>query len=669
MSETNHPMSGAEGEPSPKPGRELSELTRAREERATEQDLSIAVTTLDGFFTYVSTGWARLHCYTPEEMLGKHVSMCHTGAQMTNLVAPLEERAMRSGQDAAHIRHIDKYGTTFATYLTIALQPGHGRQLPRLIRIAQPVSAHTSREARVPSEHWLEETGALIVDLDLWERVRYANQRWLAAMGYSLADLSGLRLEDITRPQHIAQWRFLLKRLAHDEDTANVITVFVTRSGREMVAEGSLSAHVDDTGLVTIRAVMHDITHRREVEREVRAQRALAEALRDIAVVLNSTLELDEVLERIVSNVGRVVEHDAAAVMLIEDGVAGVRQARGSLAQGLAGQSFSLQEAASLRYMVEAGHAAVMCQGGDMTEGGWPAAVQAAASCVGAPIRLKDQALGFLVLLGRNPGAYTTSHADRLQLFADHAATALHNALLYEEIQRMVSTLHERNADLKDFSHTVAHDLKAPLQVLIGYANLLSTDAQTELPDDVMEGLKYIEAYAYKMQSMIDNLLLFSELGSAEVTPEPVDMQVVISLVLARFYDRIQARGVKVDVAPELPPAMGYSPWVEEVFANLIDNSIKYIGEDNPNPRIRVSGRLIDGQAHYEVADNGIGIRPEDQQNLFKTFTRFHHTRASGTGLGLSIARRIVQKLQGSIGVRSELGKGTVFWVKLPAAE
>src|SRR5690606_15355857 len=240
--------------------------------------------------------------------------------------------------------------------------------------------------------------------------------------------------------------------------------------------------------------------------------------------------------------------------------------------QGLAGQSFSLQEAASLRYMVEAGHATVMCQGGDMTEGGWPAAVQAAASCVGAPIRLKDQALGFLVLLGRNPGAYTTSHADRLQLFADHAATALHNALLYEEIQRMVSTLHERNADLKDFSHTVAHDLKEPLQVLIGYANLLSTDAQTELPDDVMEGLKYIEAYAYEMQSVIDNLLLFSELGSAEVTQEPVDMQVVISLVLARFYDRIQARGVKVDVAPELPPAMGYSPWVEEVFANLIDN-------------------------------------------------------------------------------------------------
>src|SRR5690606_2025686 len=187
----------------------------------------------------------------------------------------------------------------------------HGRQLPRLIRIAQPVSAHTSREARVPSEHWLEETGALIVDLDLWERVRYANQRWLAAMGYSLADPSGLHLEDITRPQHLAQWRFLLKRLAHDEDTANVITVFVTRSGREMVAEGSLSAHVDDTGLVTIRAVMHDITHRREVEREVRAQRALAEALRDIAVVLNSTLELDEVLERIVSNVGRVDEHDA----------------------------------------------------------------------------------------------------------------------------------------------------------------------------------------------------------------------------------------------------------------------------------------------------------------------------------------------------------------------
>src|SRR5690606_6931766 len=117
----------------------------------------------------------------------------------------------------------------------------------------------------------------------------------------------------------------------------------------------------------------------------------------------------------------------------------------------------------------------------------------------------------------------------------------------------------------------------APLQVLVGYANLLSTDLKDELPEDIVESLRYIEAYAHKMKSMIDNLLLFSELGSAEVTVEPVDMQIVVSLVLARFYDRIRERGVTVEVTPELPRAMGYSPWLEEVLANLIYNSIKLI--------------------------------------------------------------------------------------------
>src|SRR5690606_28648579 len=170
------------------------------------------------------------------------------------------------------------------------------------------------------------------------------------------------------------------------------------------------------------------------------------------------------------------------------------------------------------------------------------------------------------------------------------------------------------------------------------------------------------------MKSMIDNLLLFSELGSAEVTVEPVDMQIVVSLVLARFYDRIRERGVTVEVTPELPRAMGYSPWLEEVFANLIDNSIKYMGEDNPAPRIIVWGERAGDWARFEIIDNGVGIEEADQQRLFQMFTRFHRHHADGSGLGLSIARRIVEKLGGRIGVESEPGRGTKFWIELPPA-
>ena len=406
--------------------------------------------------------------------------------------------------------------------------------------------------------------------------------------------------------------------------------------------------------------------HRHRVEREVRAQRTLAQTLRDIAVLLNSTLDLEQVLDRIMESVGRVVEHDAAILMLAEDGQARVVRASGADNPARMGQTFSMNEVPGLRRMIETGQAAI--QSGHNGQVAWLSQQARLQSMLAAPLRLNGRVLGLVVLLAAQPGRYSTPHAERLQLFADHAATALHNALLYDELQHTVSTLHERNADLKAFSHTVAHDLKAPLQVLVGYANLLSTDLKDELPEDIVESLRYIEAYAHKMKSMIDNLLLFSELGSAEVTVEPVDMQIVVSLVLARFYDRIRERGVTVEVTPELPRAMGYSPWLEEVFANLIDNSIKYMGEDNPAPRIIVWGERAGDWARFEIIDNGVGIEEADQQRLFQMFTRFHRHHADGSGLGLSIARRIVEKLGGRIGVESEPGRGTKFWIELPPA-
>lgn len=666
MPETNQPTSGARGGSMQSPGRDVSDSYHTPRVRQ-EPELGIAITTLDGFFTFVNDTWADLHQYMPAEMLGRHLSMCHTGMQMSNMVAPLDEQAVKRGSASEYIRHIDKYGNTFSTYLTVTLQPGRGRQLPRLIRVARPVDDRRVKGTGELSVNWLEETGALILDIGAEGRIRYANQRCLDVLGYRHRQIERLRLADVTRPDHSDQWRVLLDRLRHEGDSANVITVLVTRSGREVVVEGSLSVHIDDTGEVAVRAIMHDITHRSHVEKEVRARRALAQALRDIAVVLNSTLDLSEVLTRTLDNVGGIVEHDAAAVMLVDEGIARVVRARGLNLVELQECEYSVEDTPGLARIVETGQAItpddehdgqVFCLPHD----------QQLHSCLTAPIRLKDHLIGFLVLMSYTPNLYTAAHVERMQLFADHAATALNNALLYEEIQRMVGTLHERNADLKAFSHTVAHDLKSPLQIMIGHANLLSSEMSGDLSPDVIESLQYIEAYAFRMKSMIDNLLLFSELGSAEVRVEPVDMQMMISLVLARFHEKLQARGVTVEVSPDLPAALGFSPWLEEVFANLIDNSIKYIGDDNADPRIRIEGKLVGDTAHYEVIDNGIGIKPDDLPNLFQMFTRFHRHQAEGSGLGLSIARRIVTKLHGDIGAASELGDGTTFWVELPAA-
>jgi signal transduction histidine kinase len=115
--------------------------------------------------------------------------------------------------------------------------------------------------------------------------------------------------------------------------------------------------------------------------------------------------------------------------------------------------------------------------------------------------------------------------------------------------------------------------------------------------------------------------------------------------------------------------ALGYAPWLEEVWANYISNAIKYGGQP---PLVELGAdSLPSSQVRFWVRDNGPGLKPEEQERLFTPFTRLDQARARGHGLGLSIVRRIVEKLNGSVGVESQTipGKGCTFWFTLKQAE
>jgi PAS domain S-box-containing protein len=238
-----------------------------------------------------------------------------------------------------------------------------------------------------------------------------------------------------------------------------------------------------------------------------------------------------------------------------------------------------------------------------------------------------------------------------------------------ETIQQVMEEIEQRNIELDTYSHTIAHDLRAPLGALIGFAHLIK-DADR---DDLLEnsGLyadKVLEL-GYKMVGMIESLLLFVHLRNAEEVLTTVEMGPVVQAALARFQDLINERNVDITVMDGLPPALGHAPWLEEVFANLIGNAIKYVGKDNPDPRIIVRARRENGMIRYEVEDNGLGIAAEDINKLFEMFTRLHPKEGSGFGLGLSIVRRIITKLNGQFGVESTPGEGSTFWFTLPAPE
>jgi signal transduction histidine kinase len=255
-----------------------------------------------------------------------------------------------------------------------------------------------------------------------------------------------------------------------------------------------------------------------------------------------------------------------------------------------------------------------------------------------------------------------------------------HREHLEELVHERTAQLEARNEELDAFAHTVAHDLKSPLSVVMGYAETLR-DFCNVLPEEELQGhLWILERNGRKMRSIIEELMLLAGVREMEVEPEPLDMAGIVAEASNRLGYMIEEQRVEI-VAPSAecwPAALGYGPWVEEVWVNYISNAIRYGGDPpwvelgfdeaahQPGSADSPVGSSADPMIHFWVRDNGGGLTPEEQTRLFTPFTQLSQVRARGHGLGLSIVRRIVEKLDGQVWVESNVGQGSTFFFALP---
>jgi signal transduction histidine kinase len=240
-------------------------------------------------------------------------------------------------------------------------------------------------------------------------------------------------------------------------------------------------------------------------------------------------------------------------------------------------------------------------------------------------------------------------------------------------LRQYASDLEARNKELDAFAHTVAHDLKNPLTSMIGYSDLLMDQHALLSPDMMREFFEAISVSGSKMVHIIDALLLLATVRRMEhVKTGPLDMVAIVAEARARLASMVAENKAEVVMPGQWPAALGYGPWVEEVWVNYISNAVKYGGDLEQGIPSRVElGAEMNGDSHvrFWVRDNGLGLVPEQQQQLFTQFTRLHEISAEGYGLGLSIVQRIVERLGGEVGVESQVGQGSTFYFTLPAAE
>lgn len=255
-----------------------------------------------------------------------------------------------------------------------------------------------------------------------------------------------------------------------------------------------------------------------------------------------------------------------------------------------------------------------------------------------------------------------------------------------QEKQHLMDTLADKTKEMESLLRIVSHDLRSPLVNIQGFSNELMADCQQisgiiskiEMDEQtkktvsaianefIPESTKYIETNVKKMDDLLKGLSQLSKVGRVELEIEPLDMNKLMTDIIES--ENFRTRKLNASVEYEhLPNCLGDKSQINQVFSNLLDNALKYLDSDRDG-QIKIYAKVENDRSIYCVEDNGIGIPESHKSKIFEIFHRVDpNVKVKGEGLGLTTVKQIVERQNGSIWLESEIGKGSRFFVSLPA--
>lgn len=296
---------------------------------------------------------------------------------------------------------------------------------------------------------------------------------------------------------------------------------------------------------------------------------------------------------------------------------------------------------------------------------------------IGAPLRTRDRCLGMLALfnLNKSPTTFSQRDLDLVVSVGQQAGTAIQNLRMLAETQQRaaaMSTALNRQAELdmlkNNFIQSVSHELRSPLGIIYGHAELLASESLGDLNEAQKQSSEIIMRRVLMLTNLVDDLTALLAAETQELRREEIDTTMLIYSLLSDY--RIRAEELEItleaEISKPIPWILGDDTHLRRVFDNLVSNAFKFTpAGGNITLRLRAEGEDV----YIEVADSGEGI-PEDK--LGRIFERFYQVesgstrRHKGTGLGLALVKEIVEAHRGTVTVTSQLGQGTIFTILIP---
>ncbi|NKE37997.1 PAS domain S-box protein [Natronococcus sp. JC468] len=641
-------------EPAPEPtddvvsSAEETDSLRRAVETARE---GIAVLEPGGVFAYVNEAYAALYEYEPAEMLGLHWERVHPPGMITRIYREVFPQLSTAGAWSGKTVGLRRDGTRFLKEHNLSATADGG-----MVSVVRDVAERRRLESDL-EEIYSRITDA-VVGLDVDWTFTHVNDRAAELIGLEDREVLGRSFWTVFPDVGETVESEFRTAMATQEPTAVEEYVPALESWLEV------SVYPFETGL---SVYLRDVTERKAVERELRESNWALRRLYEITADPERSFEekvarlLELGRERLGLEVGFVADVDPEAdrfevVHATTDG--GVSP----------GASAPLSET-YCRQTVEAAEPLVVT---DAPAQGWaddPAYERwGFDTYVGCEIPAGDGTRTVCFADG-NPRSEPLTPAERgfVELAAQWLSYELERRHYRDELEELVDELEDSNERLEQFAYAASHDLQEPLRMVTSYLRLIEDRYGDDLDADGEEFLEYAVDGADRMREMIEGLLEYSRVDTRGDAFEPVDLEEVLEAVRSDVRVRIRESGAEIDVS-RLPCVRGDAGQLRQLFQNLLENAIKYSGEEPPRIEVSADRSRADGYWRIAVRDDGVGIDPAESERIFDVFQRLHGRDEPGAGIGLALCRRIVERHGGEIGADSAPGEGATFTVTLPPA-